>query len=223
MGPVIEIGVIDNDQMLLQGMAAWIAGTGDIDLTATGTSVAEYLAGVSRPRIVILDLNLENFTDPADNVAALVAAGHTVIVASVIPDREFIASTTEAGAAAYITKNNNLDALAEAIRAVYAGRSYTTPEHAFWLSRDARPQRPRLSPREKEILQAVGAGVPHKAIARQLGISVSTVQTHLERVRYKYAQAGRPIHHPADYSDRVREDGFGRERLGRTPGESPAE
>ena len=32
MGPVIEIGVIDNDQMLLQGMTAWIAGTGDISL-----------------------------------------------------------------------------------------------------------------------------------------------------------------------------------------------
>jgi two-component system, NarL family, nitrate/nitrite response regulator NarL len=222
MGSVIEIGAIDNDQMLLQGMAAWIAGTGDIDLTATATSVAEYLAGAQSPRIVILDLNLENFTDPADNVAELVAAGHTVIVASVIPDREFIASTTEAGAAAYITKNNNLDALAEAVRAVSGGRSYTTPEHAFWLSRDARAQRPHLSPREQEILRAVGSGMPHKTIARQLGISISTVQTHLERVRQKYAQAGRPIRHPGHYSERVREDSFGRERLGRTPGESPA-
>ena len=109
------------------------------------------------------------------------------------------------------------------IRAVHEGRSYTTPEHAFWLSRDERPQRPRLSPREQQILRAVGAGVPHKAIARELGISVSTVQTHLERVRYKYAQVGRPIQHPADYSNRVREDGFGRARFGRAPGERPAE
>jgi two-component system, NarL family, nitrate/nitrite response regulator NarL len=213
MDPVIEIGVIDNDQMLLQGMAAWIAGTGDIDLAATATSVAEYLSGAPTPPIVILDLNLENYTDPARNVADLVDADLKVIVASVIPDREYIALTTEAGAAAYITKNNNLDALAEVIRAVHEGRSPTTPEHAFWLSRDDRPRRPHLSPREQEILHAVGRGAPHKAIARQLGISMSTVQTHLERVRFKYAQAGRPIHHPAQYSDRLREDGLGRDRL----------
>jgi two-component system, NarL family, nitrate/nitrite response regulator NarL len=211
--PMIEIGVIDNDQMLLQGMAAWISGTGDIDLTATATSVEEYLATASTPQIVILDLNLENYTDPARNVADLVDAGLKVIVASVIPDRDYIASTTEAGAAAYITKNNNLDALADVIRAVHDGRSPTTPEHAFWLSRDDRPRRPRLSPREQEILQAVGKGAPHKAIARQLGISMSTVQTHLERVRHKYAEAGRPIDHPAHYSDRLREDSLGRDRL----------
>jgi two-component system, NarL family, nitrate/nitrite response regulator NarL len=213
MDPVIEIGVIDNDQMLLQGMAAWIAGTGDIDLITTATSVAEYLASAPTPRIVILDLNLENYTDPARNVAELVDAGLKVIVASVIPDREYIASTTEAGAAAYITKNNNLDALAEVIRAVHEGRSTTTPEHAFWLSRDDRPRRPHLSPREQEILYAVGLGTPHKAIARHLGISISTVQTHLERVRSKYAQAGRPIRHPAQYADRLREDGLGRDKI----------
>jgi len=216
MEPLIEIGVIDNDQMLLQGMAAWIASTGDIHLAATATSVQEYLATARIPRLVILDLNLENYTDPARNVAELVDTGLKVIVASVIPDRAYIASTTEAGAAAYITKNNNLDALAEVIRAVHDGRSHTTPEHAFWLSRDDRPRRPHLSPREGEILHAVGSGIPHKTIARQLGISVSTVQTHLERVRHKYAEVGRPIYHAAHYSDRLREDGLGRERLGPT-------
>ena len=40
---MIEIGVIDDDQMLLQGMAAWIGSTGDIRLTATAASVEEYL------------------------------------------------------------------------------------------------------------------------------------------------------------------------------------
>ena len=79
------------------------------------------------------------------------------------------------------------------------------------------PSGPHLSPREKEILRAVGSsGIPHKTIARQLGISISTVQTHLERVRQKYAQVGRPIRYPGHYSERVREDSFGRERLGRT-------
>ena len=55
---MIEIGVIDDDQMLLQGMAAWIASTGDVRLAAMATSVDEYLAVAQTPEIVILDLNL---------------------------------------------------------------------------------------------------------------------------------------------------------------------
>jgi two-component system, NarL family, nitrate/nitrite response regulator NarL len=210
---MIGIGVIDDDQMLLQGMAAWIAGTGDIQLVAMATSVEEYLAVARAPKIVILDLNLGNYTDPVRNVARLVDSGLQVIVASVIPDRSYIAATTEAGAAAYITKNNNLDTLADVIRSIHSGRVPTTPEHAFWLSRDDRPRRPHLSPRERQILIAVGNGTPHKAIARKLGITMSTVQTHLERVRYKYALVGRPIDHAGHYSERLREDSLGRDGL----------
>jgi two-component system, NarL family, nitrate/nitrite response regulator NarL len=213
MDAMIEIGVIDDDQMLLQGMAAWIAGTGDIQLVAVATSVKEYLSVTRTPKIVILDLNLGNFTDPVRNVAQLVDSGLRVIVASVVPDRSYIAATTEAGAAAYVTKNNNLDTLASVIRSIHSGQMTTTPEHAFWLSRDDRPRRPHLSPRERQILVAVGHGMPHKAIARQLGISMSTVQTHLERVRNKYAIAGRPIDHPGHYSERLKEDSLGREGL----------
>jgi two-component system, NarL family, nitrate/nitrite response regulator NarL len=213
VGAMIEIGVIDDDQMLLQGMAAWIATSGDIRLAAAASSVEEYLAVARTPEIVILDLNLGNYTDPVRNVAQLVDTGLKVIVASVIPDRSYIAATTEAGAAAYITKNNNLDTLAGVIRSIHSGEVPTTPEHAFWLSRDDRPRRPHLSPRERQILVAVGNGMPHKAIARQLGITMSTVQTHLERVRYKYAMVGRPIDHPGHYSERLREDSLGRDGL----------
>ena len=120
---MIEIGVIDDDQMLLQGMAAWIGSTGDIRLTVTAASVEEYLGTAHIPKIVILDLNLGNYTDPVRNVAQLVNSGLQVIVASVIPDRAYIAATTEAGAAAYVTKNNNLDTLADVIRSIRSLRT----------------------------------------------------------------------------------------------------
>ena len=58
MDAMIEIGVIDDDQMLLQGMEAWIGSTEDIRLVAVATSVEDYLAVVRTPKIVILDLNL---------------------------------------------------------------------------------------------------------------------------------------------------------------------
>jgi two-component system, NarL family, nitrate/nitrite response regulator NarL len=216
MEAVIRIGAIDDDQMLLHGMASWIAAEiTDIELTVIAASVSEYLAQTPLPAIVLLDLNLDNFTDPVDNVAQLVEAGLKVIVMSVIPDPAYIASTTEAGAETYITKkNNNLNALARAVRDVHEGNDATTSEQAFWLSRDNRPHRPHLSPRELQVLIAFGEGKTQDAIARRLGIAPSTVQTHLERVRTKYLKAGRPIENRGHYSDRVREDRFGREHLG---------
>lgn len=214
MEAVIKIGVIDNDQMLLQGMTAWIASAGDIDLAVTAVDVESYLAQPELPEIVILDLNLENFTYPADNVAKLVSAGLKVIVASVVPDAAYIASTTEAGAKTYITKNNNLDALAKVIRSVHRGEDPTTHEHAFWLAQDNRSGRPKLTSREHEVLIAFGGGSTLDAVARELKISKSTVQTHLDRVKHKYLAVGRPIRHRGEYSDRIREDQLGRERLG---------
>lgn len=211
---MIEIGVIDDDRMFLDLMPPWIAGTGDIALTTTAPSVEDFLAQAPLPDIVLLDLNLNNYTVPADNVARLVAAGLKVIVVSIIPDADYIASTTEAGATTYVTKTNRVETLATVIRAVHRGEEATTREHAFWLYHDDRPNRPQLSPREKEVLIAYGTGTTMDAIARQLNITKSTVQTHLNRVKAKYAEAGRPILHRGHYSDRIREDRLGRERLG---------
>ena len=78
-------------------------------------------------------------------------------------------------------------------------------------SRGNQLSRPHLSTREKEILYAVSTGAPHKTIARKLGISIRTVQTHLERVRTKYANVGRSIDWAGHYSNRVDEDELGME------------
>jgi two-component system, NarL family, nitrate/nitrite response regulator NarL len=210
----LEVGAIDNDQMLLEGMAAWIARSEDIVLTATATSVEEYLGLARRPEIVVLDLNLENFTHPAENVRRLVDAGHAVIIVSVIPDALWIAATTEAGARAYVPKANNLSVLADVIRMVAEGKEPMTPEHAFWLGCDARPERPELSAREREVLVRYGSGMTLEAVGRMLGIAPGTVRTYLERIKEKYANVGRPIRHRVQFAERVQEDGFGRTRLG---------
>jgi DNA-binding NarL/FixJ family response regulator len=219
---MIEIAAIDNDQMLLEGLAHWLTALPDIRMTASATSVADFLHQTGPAKIVLLDLNLENFTDPVANVAALVAAGCVVIVVTVVPDLSYILATTEAGAAAYVPKTASLTVLADVIRAVARGESPLTTEHAFWLGCDDRPDRPLLTPREREVLVAYGQGMTVDAVGRLLGIASGTVRTHLERVKQKYAQAGRPIRHRGQYGERVREDGFGRERLGPSqPPEAP--
>lgn len=213
METVIDIAAIDNDRMLLEGMATWISRMPDIRLAATASSVDDFLSQTVSARIVLLDLNLEDFSDPVDNVARLVGAGFTVIVITVVPDLSYILTTTEAGAVAYVAKTANLTSLADVVRAVARGDSPMTTEHAFWLGRDDRPDRPELTPREHEVLVSYGRGMTVDAVGRQLGIAPGTVRTHLERAKQKYADVGRPIRHRGQYGDRIREDALGRERL----------
>lgn len=214
MDTVIDIGVIDDEQLLLDVMRQWLSSVEDMRLAATANSVNTYLAAERRPHIVLLDLNLRDFSDPATNVARLVAAGHQVIVFSVHAEHEHILATSEAGAAAYVLKqSSNTAQLIDVIRDVAAGGSPMTTEHAFSLSRDQRMQRPRLSPQEGRVLETYASGATLRATARRFEIAEGTVKKHLARIKKKYADVGRPIYHRVDYLLRLREDRFGQETL----------
>ncbi|MCW2515942.1 MAG: LuxR family transcriptional regulator [Mycobacterium sp.] len=71
----------------------------------------------------------------------------------------------------------------------------------------ARP-RPELAPREKEVLLAWILNDNKDEVARQLQISATTVRTHLQRIRDKYAAAGRPANTKATLLARAIQDGL---------------
>ncbi len=77
------------------------------------------------------------------------------------------------------------------LRAVAAGLRVSLPEAAAPGFAEATPPRPLLTPRELEILRALGEGMTNKAVARQLGISAHTVKFHLEAVFAKLGVASR--------------------------------
>lgn len=125
---------------------------------------------------------------------------------STIPDADAVVQTIEAGASGYLTKDQDLHVLTEAIRDVAAGRSAMSAELAFVLSRDTRPARPQLSPQEHAILIAYASGATLAAAARRAGVAYGTAREYLERVKRKYADAGRPTYTKLDLAARVRED-----------------
>jgi two-component system, NarL family, nitrate/nitrite response regulator NarL len=210
MAAVIGLGVIDDDQMLLDGMAAWLREVPDLRVLRTARTVSGFLldghgAG-PRPEVVLLDLNLRDQSAPADNVARLRAHGHRVLMVSAIAEPGHVIATIEAGAAGYITKDHDLAALADAARQVAGGAPAITPELAFILSQDRRPARPALSPQEQAVLGAYARGSTLQAAARQAGVAYGTARAYLERVKNKYSQAGRPARTKLELADRLRED-----------------
>jgi DNA-binding NarL/FixJ family response regulator len=187
---MISIAVIDNDKLVPAGLRALLAGTDDIAFTHAATTVAGYLAAVDTAAdVVLLDLRLEDGTDPADNVAALHATDSAVLVISVHGDRRHVRATIRAGASGYLIKDDDADKLADAIRTVHTGRLALTTELMTLINDDP----PELSPQELSVLYLYGTGSTLAATARRLGIAIPTVRSYLDRIRAKWAAADEPV------------------------------
>ncbi|SCG73689.1 response regulator [Micromonospora coxensis] len=207
MAAVIRVAAVDDDRMLLDGLANWVAGVPDLRLVGTGATVGELLRQVVVPvDVVLLDLVLRDRSDAAENVRRLTALGCRVLVLSVWAQPDQVVATFAAGAGGYVTKDHDLAALAVAIRQVHAGQPVFSTELAFACLRDTRPVRPQLSPRERAVLLAYASGMTLKQAARHLGIRPETARTYLDRVKAKYHDLGRPTRTKLDLAERVRED-----------------
>lgn len=206
MEGMITVGLIDDDRFLREALAQWIAAREGLTVVASACDVASYLALGTPAEVVLLDLNLRDHSTVGGNVEHICATGAKVIVVSTVPDPEFVIEAIEAGAAGYITKDGELEALAAAVATVAAGGDAIPHELAFAFSRDRRPSRPRLSEKESRVAMLYGSGLPMKSVARQLGIAEGTAHEYLGRVKRKYAQLGREARTKHDLAARLRED-----------------
>ncbi|MGY3202483.1 response regulator [Streptomyces sp. TE5632] len=219
MAGVITVAVVDDDRMLLDGMRAWLGGVPELRLVATEATVGALIgapdaerptapteSGYVPPDVVLLDLMLRDGSAPTDNIRRLLRAGSRVLVISTVPDRSRIVESVRAGADGYLTKDNDLPTLVAAVKDVAAGRSAHSTELAFACAHDNSPDRPRLSPRERQILLDYASGMTLKSAARRAGITVHTAKDYLDRVKAKYQQAGRPTYTKLDLARRVHED-----------------
>lgn len=186
---MIRVAVIDNDKLVPAGLRAVLAGTGDIQLVHTATTVSEHLACAPEADVVLLDLRLEDDTEPAANVAALRAGGTRVLVFSVHGDRRHVRATVRAGAGGYLIKDDDATKLADAIRSVHDGQLALTAELMSIINDDP----PELSPQEARALYLYGTGSTLAATARRMGVTIPTVRSYLTRIRAKWTAIDEPV------------------------------
>src|SRR5213595_1300404 len=168
------------------------------DLTCVGvadnTSDAKRLVQECKPDLMVLDLRLRG-GDALDFIKTLRVEFPEVkvLVLSQYDELIFAERTLRAGASGYIMKENVTDEVLRAVRKVLAGELYFSERVAAAVVQRTLRDKPvasrigveRLSDREMQVFQLLGAAYTPREIAEQFHLSRKTVETHCEKIKHK--------------------------------------
>ncbi|GAA3881969.1 hypothetical protein GCM10022243_53180 [Saccharothrix violaceirubra] len=210
MASVTSVVVVDDHPAIVAGIEAWCAAADPpIEVLGSGpTPAAAWTEPGLGADVVVFDLQLTGSTPAYGDLRRLVTARRRVVVYTLREDRESVLTCLDLGAAAYLTKTEGPAHFVPAIRAAAQDLPYTPPVMARAFGTDDRPDRPRLTAREVDVLVNWFACESKEMVARKLNISVRTVNTYIDRARIRYADAGRPAHTKAALVARAIQDGL---------------
>lgn len=194
--PPARILIVDDHAVLRSGLRLLLEREDDLEPVAEAGSAEEALRAVERvhPTVVLMDLEMPGMGG-LDGIARL-RDRHPelpVVVLSMHGEAEDVRQAFEAGAAGYVLKTAVDEELVRAIRAVAAGERYLHPSLGVMLAAPPRSRGPvdDLSPREREVLRLLALGYTNQEIARELVVSVRTVESHRAHVMAKLRVSSR--------------------------------
>jgi len=188
--------IVDDHPFYRRGLVEGLGTFPGLTVTGEAGSVPETPARADPPDVVLLDLNLPGVAGWQAVVAIRTQwPASRVLVLTASESRADLLDALGAGASGYVTKHAGPDELRHAIAMVARGELYVTPRLASYLLEDDRVHpgdQFSLSQREREVLGLLAEGARDREIAEQLFISVSTVHSHLDRIRDKTGLRRRP-------------------------------
>jgi DNA-binding NarL/FixJ family response regulator len=186
--------------MMLEGLRKLLSADFEIVGTATDGPALLAAAEILRPDLVITDISMPGI-DGIEVTRRLrdLLPETRVLILSIHAEPSWVRAAFDAGAYGYLTKGSAPEEIETAVREVLKGRFYLSPvvTQTFLGLAKRPPRSPRpvagdaLTPREMDIVRLVGRGLGNKGIAQALGVSVTTVRTHLNKVYEKMGAVSR--------------------------------
>jgi DNA-binding NarL/FixJ family response regulator len=184
--------IADDHRLFRQGLAALLREQPGWEVVAEAGDGEEavQLAATLKPQIAVLDVEMPRVDGVEAARRIRQASRDTRIVAlSMYGDAHYQERMKEAGASAYVLKNEAIDQLVDAIKAILRGEAFLGPavvrRDAVVGLRSAQLDKGALSAREREVLRLLAEGKRTKEIANLLGVSPKTVETYRTRLMHK--------------------------------------
>lgn len=203
----LTVGLVEDHPAILRALTGEIATAFPSARVDQARHASDLLATPGPYDVVILDVQLHDDSDPADNVRRLASRGWPVLLYTQETSARVVARCFRAGAKGIVGKSQDLEDLLEAVLIVADAQPYLSGDWAAALSTEAAVI-PALAPREAEALRMYASGLPMKSVARRMGISPETVKDYLMRVRRRYEEVGRPATTKTELYVRAVEDGL---------------
>lgn len=191
-----RVVIIEDHPVLCSGLRQLVDN--QLDLACVGVadniSDAKRLVEECKPNLTVLDLRLKG-GDALDFIKTL-RVEHPevkVLVLSQYDELIFAERALRAGASGYIMKENATDEVLRAVRKVLAGDLYFSERVAAAVVQRMLREKPiasrdgveRLSDREMQVFQLLGASYSPREIAEQFHLSRKTIETHCEKIKHK--------------------------------------
>jgi DNA-binding NarL/FixJ family response regulator len=190
--PSIRVFIVDDHPLVRDGLGLRLGALPGIALVGEAASATEVLAKIeaARPDLLLSDIGLPDMSgiELTTRLRARMPALRIVML-SMHESPETVQQAMQAGAHGYVPKAAPATDIEAAVRAVAAGGSFISAALARRLFHRRAP-RPCLTPRESEILSALGRGDSSKRIASDLALSVRTVEAHRQSIKRRLGIEG---------------------------------
>lgn len=199
MADAIKVLLVDDHQVVRRGLRTFLEVQDDIEVVGEAADGAEGVAraGELAPDVVLMDVRMPGM-DGVDALRTLREKDITarVLIVTSFTERRTVVPALRAGAAGYVYKDVDPDALAAAIRSVHAGHVVLQAEVAGALLSPeetgvGQGRGGSLTDREREVLGLIADGRSNREIARALVLSEKTVKTHVSNILMKLDLADR--------------------------------
>jgi DNA-binding NarL/FixJ family response regulator len=186
----IRILLTDDHPLVRDGLRARLEAVPHFRVVAEADSASEALERAGGADLVLMDINMRG----GSGIEATAQLGQrypgiAVLILSMHDKLEYVTQAMQAGARGYVLKDAPGKDIVLAIETVMAGGIYYSPVLARQLARPSQ-QDNQLTVREQEVLQHIASGQSNKQIARDLDLSVRTVETHRLNIKRKLGIEG---------------------------------
>ncbi|KAI5916076.1 MAG: response regulator transcription factor [Proteobacteria bacterium] len=191
---MVRLILADDHQMFRHALRALLEKDKRMTVVAEASSGDELLDIVRQVQadVVCIDIGMPGMNGiEATRRLLAIQPGIKVIGLSAFSDRQFVMDMLNAGATGYVTKAEAGDELIRAIQTVRRGRSYLCPDvaatvtSALMENMQMATAAPRISARERQVLQLIAEGHTSVRIAERLHVAASTVEVHRRNIMRK--------------------------------------